>query len=129
MRQCFIKDCAKAAIENGIPVAFGNDVGCPWITQYDFWRELVYFQKYIGVSNAFAIYTATLNNAVLAGISVITGSIEEGKCADLIMVQKDPLKDLTALRTVDMVMARGRLYEHPVVKRKAVVDEQLDKFL
>lgn len=55
--------------------------------------------------------------------------MKEGKCADLIMVQKDPLKDLTALRTVDMVMARGRLYEHPVVKRKAVVDEQLDKFL
>ncbi len=124
-----IKDCAKAALENGIPVALGNDVGCPWITQYDFWRELVYFQKYTGVSNAFAIYTATLNNANLAGIGDITGSIEEGKCADLIMIEKDPLKDLTALRTVDMVMARGRLYEHPEVKRKAIVDEQLDKYL
>ena len=55
-----IKDCAKAAIENGIPVAFGNDVGCPWITQYDFWRELVYFQKYTGVSNTFAIYKQRL---------------------------------------------------------------------
>ena len=28
-----------AAIANGIPVVLGNDVGCPWITQYDFWRE------------------------------------------------------------------------------------------
>jgi len=124
-----IKNCAKAALENGIPVALGNDVGCPWITQYDFWRELVYFQKYTGVSNAFTIYTATLNNANLAGIGDITGSIEEGKCADLIMVKKDPLKDLTALREVDMVMARGRLYEHPSVKRKEIVDEQLDKYL
>ena len=42
---------------NGIPVALGNDVGCPWITQYDFWRELVSFRKYTGVSNAFAIHT------------------------------------------------------------------------
>lgn len=124
-----IKECAKAALENGIPVALGNDVGCPWITQYDFWRELVYFKNYTGVSNAFAIYTATLNNANLAGIGHITGSLEEGKCADLIMVEKNPLEDLKALRDVKTVMARGRLYEHPVVKRKAVVDEQLDKYL
>ena len=50
-----IIDCAKAALENGIPVVLGNDVGCPWITQYDFWRELYYFHKYVGVSNAFAL--------------------------------------------------------------------------
>lgn len=46
-----IIDCAKAAIANDIPVVLGNDVGCPWITQYDFWRELYYFHKYVGVSN------------------------------------------------------------------------------
>ena len=40
-----IIDCAKAAIANDIPVVLGNDVGCPWITQYDFWRELYYFHK------------------------------------------------------------------------------------
>lgn len=48
-----IIDCAKAAIANDIPVVLGNDVGCPWITQYDFWRELYYFHKYVGVSNTF----------------------------------------------------------------------------
>lgn len=51
------------ALANGIPVVLGNDVGCPWITQYDFWRELFYFHKYVGVSNSFALYTATLNSA------------------------------------------------------------------
>ena len=50
-----IIDCAKAALANDIPVVLGNDVGCPWITQYDFWRELYYFHKYVGVSNAFAL--------------------------------------------------------------------------
>ncbi len=102
-----IRDCAIAALANGIPVALGNDVGCPWVTQYDFWRELVWFQKYTGVSNAFAIYTATLNNANLAGIGNITGSLEEGKCADLIMVEDDPLKDLKVLRSIKTVMARA----------------------
>ncbi len=51
--------CSKAALEHDIPVVLGNDVGCPWITQFDFWRELYYFHKYVGVSNAFALYTAT----------------------------------------------------------------------
>ena len=124
-----IRDCARAALENGVPVALGNDVGCPWITQYDFWRELVYFQNYTGVSNAAAIHAATLNNAVLAGIGEETGSLEEGKCADLIMVESNPLEDLQALRTVKLVMARGRLYDKPAVKRKAIVDAQLDQYL
>lgn len=124
-----IRDCARAALENGVPVALGNDVGCPWITQYDFWRELVYFQNYTGVSNAAAIHAATLNNAVLAGIGEETGSLEAGKCADLIMVESNPLEDLQALRTVKLVMARGRLYDKPAVKRKAIVDAQLDQYL
>ena len=124
-----IRDCARAALENGVPVALGNDVGCPWITQYDFWRELVYFQNYTGVSNAAAIHAATLNNAILAGIGEETGSLEAGKCADLIMVENNPLEDLQALRTVKLVMARGRLYDKPAVKRKAIVDAQLDQYL
>ena len=86
-----IKECAKAAIANDIPVVLGNDVGCPWITQYDFWRELYYFHKYVGVSNAFALYTATLNSAVMAGIGNETGSVEAGKCADLIVTKNNPL--------------------------------------
>lgn len=62
-----VVESAKTALANGIPVGLGNDVGCPYITQYDFWRELCYFHKYCGVSNRFALYTATLRNAQLAG--------------------------------------------------------------
>lgn len=124
-----IQACAKAALENNIPVALGNDVGCPWITQYDFWRELVYFHKFIGVSNQFALYTATLRNAQLAGIGNITGSIEKGKCADMIVTEGNPLEDLTVLRNVKGVMARGKWIENPSVKRKSYNDKELDPFL
>lgn len=55
------------AANQGIPVVLGNAVGCPWITQYDFWRELFYFHKYVGVSNTFALYTATKRSAELSG--------------------------------------------------------------
>ncbi|PWM29630.1 MAG: peptidase [Coriobacteriia bacterium] len=120
---------SKAALEQGVPVALGNDVGCPWITQYDFWRELRYFEKYVGVSRSFALHTATLRNARLAGIGDVTGSIEVGKDADMIVVDANPLDDLRALRTPKHVIHRGRFIAKPNVKRNAVVDRELDKFL
>ena len=124
-----IIDCAKAAIANDIPVVLGNDVGCPWITQYDFWRELYYFHKYVGVSNAFALYTATCRGAEMAGIGDITGTLEPGKCADMIVVEKNPLEDLRVLRNVDMVIAQGKVIRAPKVKEKQIVETELDKFL
>lgn len=121
--------CAKAAIANGIPVVLGNDVGCPWITQYDFWRELYYFHKYVGVSNAFALYTATKRSAELLGMGDETGSIEKGKCADFIVTKNNPLDDLRALRSLDYVVARGKVYRDPKVKANKKVAAELDKFL
>lgn len=124
-----IIDCAKAALANDIPVVLGNDVGCPWITQYDFWRELYYFHKYVGVSNAFALYTATKHSAEMAGIDDITGSIEKGKCADMIVTSQNPLEDLRALRHVDMVIANGAIINHPQIKKRPQVEAELDKFI
>ena len=121
--------CAKAALENDIPVVLGNDVGCPWITQYDFWRELCYFRKYVGVSNAFALHTATGRAAEVMGLGSVTGTVEVGKSADLIVTRGNPLADLRALRSVDMVVARGRRYDAPRVKYNARVMAELDRFL
>lgn len=124
-----IIDCAKAAIANDIPVVLGNDVGCPWITKYDFWRELYYFHKYVGVSNTFALYTATCRGAEMAGIGDITGTLEPGKCADMIVVEKNPLEDIRALRNVDMVVSQGKVLRSPKAKKKQIVETELDKFL
>ena len=124
-----IIECAKAALANNIPVVLGNDVGCPWITQYDFWRELYYFHKFVGVSNAFALYTATGRSAELAGLGDVTGTVAAGKCADLIVTAENPLDDLRALRHVEQVMARGRLYAHPKFRERKNVTAELDKFL
>lgn len=124
-----IVECSKQALANGIPVGLGNDVGCPWVSQYDFWRELVYFHKYVGVSNAFALYTATLRNAQLAGIAESTGSIDKGKCAELIVTKENPLDNLQALRNISMVIKDGNVIRDPKVRRKKIVDEELDKFL
>ncbi len=124
-----IIDSAKKALENGIPVGLGNDVGCPFITQYDFWRELCYFKKYCGVSEKFALYTATLRNAQLAGIDNITGSIKEGKSADFIVTRENPLINLATLRNLKLVVCRGREVKNPRPKRKAIIDKLLDPYL
>lgn len=124
-----IIECARTCLENGIPVGLGTDTGCPYITHYDMWRELNYYHKYCGVSRAFALYTATKLNARLAGIGDVTGSIEEGKCADFVVIRENPLKDLQALRNIDMVVARGHIIRHPKVKKMPEVERQLDKFL
>lgn len=124
-----IIECAKQALENDIPIVLGNDVGCPWITQYDFWRELYYFHKYVGVSDAYAIYCATLQAARMAGIDYETGSIEVGKSADMIVTKDNPLDDLLALRHIESVIMRGHRTDHPTNKINEQVKTELDKFL
>ena len=124
-----IVESAKTALANGIPVGLGNDVGCPYITQYDFWRELCYFHKYCGVSNQFALYTATLRNARLAGVGDVTGSLEVGKSEDLIVTRQNPLEDLRALQHLELVACRGRVVKKPAPKRNQTVDKLLDPYL
>lgn len=120
---------ARACLENDIPVGLGTDTGCPYVTHYDMWRELCYFVKYCGVTPAFALHSATLLNARLAGIDSVTGSVEAGKAADLIVCDKDPLADLSALRSLHMVIKDGVRIEHPTVKKLPEVERELDKFL
>ena len=120
---------ARACLENDIPVGLGTDTGCPYVTHYDMWRELCYFVKYCGVTPAFALYSATLLNARMAGIDSVTGSVEAGKAADLIVCDRDPLADLSALRSLHRVIKDGVRIEHPAVKKLPEVERELDKFL
>lgn len=121
-----IMQSARDALAAGIPVGLGTDSSCPYVTQYDMWREVAYFAKYVGVSNAFALHTATAVNARLLGLGDETGTVEVGKSADLIVVDANPLDDLSALRDVRHVMCRGAFVERPRVKHIAELDEELD---
>ena len=120
---------AKANLAAGVPVGLGTDVGCPYITHYDMWRELHYFVKYCGVTPAFALYSATKLNARLAGIGDLTGSIEADKQADLIVCSDNPLQNLSALRELDMVIKGGYRIDKPQIKKMDEVERELDKFL
>lgn len=119
---------ARECLREGIPVGLGTDTGCPYITHYDMWRELCYFVKYCGVTPAFALYSATLLNATLAGIGERTGSVTVGKDADLIVCEENPLSDLTVLRKLSLVVRAGKMYR-PHIKKMKQVERELDKFL
>lgn len=121
-------DCAKKCLENDIPVGLGTDTACPFVTHYDMWRELRYFQKYLGVSNEFAIHTATEVNAKIAGIDDETGTIEEGKSADFMVVDGNPLENLEALRNPKAVALRGEIINSPKVKKFQYVEDELDLY-
>ncbi len=124
-----IVDCAKACVEAGIPVGLGTDTGCPYITHYDMWREINYFRKFCGVDGRFALYTATLGNAQIAGIDGETGSLAAGKCADMLVLRRNPMEELGTLRNPAMVIRAGTIYKNPKVKKMDKVEKELDKFL
>ena len=113
----------------GIPVVLGNDTSCQWVAQYDFWRELCYFHEYAGASNACALYCATGQSARMAGLGDVTDTLRPGLCADMLVTSENPLADLRALRTLDMVVARGRIIDRPRPKRSARLDAGLDTLL
>ena len=120
---------AKTCLANGIPVGLGTDTACPYVTQYDMWRELCYYVKYCGVSETFALYSATLLNATLAGIGDETGSIKKGKKAEMIVTKENPLQNLQTLREPAMVIMRENIIRSPKVKKIPEVETELDKWL
>lgn len=124
-----IVSCANTCLSKGIPVGLGTDTGCPFIRDYDMWREVVYFKNWCKVSNAFALYSATKGNAKIAGIDKEVGTIAPGMLADMIATKENPLEDLKALRHVDMIMYDGKLIEKPVVKINQKIEQLLDKYI
>ena len=124
-----IIECSRMALREGIPVGLGTDAGCPFVTQYDMWRELAYFHNFCGVSNAYALHTATLGNAKIAGIDQETGSIEIGKSADFLVTAGNPLEKLRALRRPHMVVIRGEEIAEPGSRKDGEIERTLDELL
>jgi enamidase len=64
-----------------------------------------------GFSPLEAIRIATLNGATYLGRGAITGSIQVGKLADLVVLRGDPSADITAIRNVDLVFRQGVAFD------------------
>jgi imidazolonepropionase-like amidohydrolase/Tol biopolymer transport system component len=64
-----------------------------------------------GMTNLEAIRCATINGARVLGLDKELGSIEKGKLADLIVLDRNPLENIRNTEAISMVMLNGRLYD------------------
>jgi imidazolonepropionase-like amidohydrolase len=102
-QQRFVKDYAQL----GGRIVAGTDAGNPpMVAGASLARELELYVE-AGLTPVAALKTATADAAVLLGIANRTGTIAIGKDADLVLVDGDPLRDITALHRVVNVVRRG----------------------
>ena len=97
----------KAALDAGVTMCFGGDVGV--YAHGENVRELELMVDY-GMPAAAAVRSATSINARLFHLDQRLGSVRGGLLADLIAVEGDPTADITALRKVKLVMKGGKIY-------------------
>jgi imidazolonepropionase-like amidohydrolase len=95
--------------QSGVMLLIGTDSGIPTkFHSQSTWNELDIWVNKLGVEPMDAIRAATYWPAVFFGVDNKTGTISEGKDADIIAVRGDVLRYINLLQRVDMVIKGGR---------------------
>ena len=118
---------AKAAADlyhNGVKVQLGahgqlHGLGAHW----EMWMMAMG-----GMTNLEAIRTATLSGAEYIGMDKEIGSLEVGKLADLIIMDKDPLENIRNSEFISFVMLNGRLYDAATMNEIGLHPKKRHKF-
>ncbi len=103
------KQNIKRAMQAGVKIALGTDAAVyPHGLNA---HELDVYVNQLGMSPLAALQSATVNAADLMGWTSKTGTLEPGKWADIIAVEKNPLEDVRVLQDVKFVMKAGVVYK------------------
>lgn len=100
-----ICECLRGAIEGGLKFGIGTDGIHQGLAQ-----EAKYISE-LGASNKDVLAGITVNAAKICGIQEKTGSIVKGLAADLVALDGNPLRDISALKNVKAVYQDGRQIE------------------
>ena len=105
-----IKGTFGKAYQAGVKIAYGTDTG---VSAHG--NNATEFKHMVeaGMPPMKAIQSATVEAAKLLGEYEQFGSLAEGKIADIIAVNGNPVEDITILEEVDFVMKSGRVYKSP----------------
>ena len=101
----------SAAFHAGVKFAYGTDAAV--FPHGRNARDFAIMVEDMDISPMEAIRTATMNGAELLGWEEELGSIENGKLADIIAVEGDPLADIRRLEEVAFVMKGGEIVKRP----------------
>jgi imidazolonepropionase-like amidohydrolase len=99
---CRVVPQAAAA---GVRMLVGDDFGTPIMPHGDYASELELYVKQLGISSQEVLRWATRNGAEAMGLGAETGTVAPGKLADLIVVDGDPVADVTCLRDAARIRA------------------------
>jgi imidazolonepropionase-like amidohydrolase len=108
-------ETVRALHDAGIPIVAGTDEGVPGFSVY---REIELYAK-AGFTPMEAIRAATAVSAKAMRLDGEIGTIEAGKRADLIVLDSNPLENISNIRTVRFVMTRGSLFDSAALWRAA----------
>ncbi len=97
----------RRALKENVTIAMGTDSGMPDNLFGDNPRDLEYMVEW-GMTPSQAITAGTLNAAKSLGVDQVLGTVEPGKHADLIVLNRDPAREITAIRTsLEKVILNG----------------------
>ena len=90
----------ELAHKMGIRMLAGTDAGNSQVTVHGecHMQEAEIFHKYVGLSPMEALVSATSGNAAWVGLEGEVGLVQEGKLADILILDSDPLADITVLQ-------------------------------
>ncbi|WP_332928354.1 amidohydrolase family protein [Arenibacter palladensis] len=92
----------------GVPIICGTDAGIGvTLPGFSIHKELAFYKE-AGLSNYEVLKTATVNAAQTHSIMNQLGTIEEGKVANLLLVDNNPLMELSTLENPSSIFIKGR---------------------
>jgi imidazolonepropionase-like amidohydrolase len=74
----------------------------------------------LGMSEMQAIVAATRNGAIASRGLDEFGTIEVGKSADMVLLEANPLRDISNIRRQSMVMTRGKIIDTAALPRQKI---------
>ena len=109
------KKSFQQALQAGVTICMGGDVGV--FAHGDNAREMEMMVAY-GMKPIDVLRSATSVNARVFGVANVKGSLATGLPADIIVVEGNPVDDISNVRNIKLVMKAGVLYKTPLVDGK-----------